>query len=82
MITFFKQFNIGDVEDPEIYAAEPIYNWQQTEHGRWVMEHAHDLKFYTQPDLATLGYTVTIRGKLPDGPLVTEYLLRWGNTQS
>ena len=82
MITFFKQFNIGDVDDPEIYAAQPIYEWQQTEHGRWVMEHARDLKYYTQPDLATLGYSVTIRGELPDGPLTTEYFLRWPKTES
>ena len=33
-------FNMGDVEDPEIYAAVPLHDWQQTEQGKWVMEHA------------------------------------------
>ena len=29
---------MGDVEDPEIYCAEPIYQWQQTPAGKWCME--------------------------------------------
>lgn len=29
-----------DCNDPEIYIAEPIWKWQQTEMGRWVMENA------------------------------------------
>ena len=31
---------MGDVDDPEIYVAQPIYEWQQTEKGRWIMEHS------------------------------------------
>ena len=30
----FHQFNLGDVEDPDIYAAQPIWEWQQTEKGK------------------------------------------------
>lgn len=33
MITFHR-FNLSDVEDPEIYAAQPIWEWEQTEIGR------------------------------------------------
>ena len=33
-------FSMGDVEDPYLYAGFPIHEWQQTEHGKWVMEHA------------------------------------------
>ncbi len=35
-------FSVGDVDDPEIYAAQPIYEWQQTEAGKWVMENSID----------------------------------------
>ena len=35
-------FNMGDVEDPEIYAAGPLFEWQNTENGKWVMENAVD----------------------------------------
>lgn len=34
------QFAMGDVEDPDLYAAEPIYQWQQTEAGKFAMEHS------------------------------------------
>lgn len=68
---------MADVDDVEIYVAEPIWKWQQTEQGQWVMAHAQDLKYYTSSDPATFGYQVTIRGELDSGPLLTEYLLRW-----
>jgi hypothetical protein len=32
------EISMGDVEDPEVMMAEPIYKWQQTEAGKWVME--------------------------------------------
>jgi len=34
------QFSLGDVDDPEIYAAQPIWEWQQTDAGKWIMENA------------------------------------------
>lgn len=32
------KIKMGDVEDPDIMVAEPIWKWQQTEAGKWVME--------------------------------------------
>jgi hypothetical protein len=29
----FHEFTLGDVEDPEIYAAQPLCEWQTTEMG-------------------------------------------------
>lgn len=79
MRLIFHEFIMGDVDDVDIYVTEPIYNWQQTEHGRWVMEHAHDLTYLTGPDINTLGYKVSIVGDLAEGPQMTEYFLRWSN---
>lgn len=73
----FHTFTMGDVEDPEIYAAEPIHQWQQTEQGRWVMKHAHNLTYHQQPDAVTWGYRFVIRGDLNDPRKITEYFLRW-----
>lgn len=73
----FHVFTMGDVDDVDIFVAEPIYEWQQTEQGRWVMSHAKDLKYYTDADPNTMGYRVTIRGEIQEGPLLTEYLLKW-----
>lgn len=74
----FHTIKIGDVEDPEIYIADPILQWQQTEHGKWVMENASDLTYCRQSDDFHLGYKFVIRGSINDAQKVTEYLLRWG----
>ena len=72
---------MGDVDDVDIYAAQPIYEWQQTDHGRWVMSHAQDLKYYTAADPTTFGYRITIRGELEEHA-ATEYFLRWNSVGS
>ena len=60
----FHTFSIGDSEDPEIYAAQPIWEWQQTEKGSWVMEHGLDLAYTIQPDISSFGNKVAITGRL------------------
>lgn len=60
------EFTMGDVEGVEIYAAEPIYQWQQTPEGKFCMEKATDLQYHTQVDPMTFGYKVTITGSLSD----------------
>ena len=46
------EFSLGDVEDPDLYAATPILDWEKSESGQWVMDvaiepphwrRAHDL---------------------------------------
>ena len=27
------RFRLGDVEDPDLYAAEPLYKWQESDSG-------------------------------------------------
>lgn len=76
----FYAFSLGDVDDVEIYAAQPIYEWQQTDKGQWVMQNAKNLRFYTSADANTFGYRVTIRGELEDQQ-ITEYFLRWDKTE-
>ncbi len=60
----FHQFTLGDVEDPDIYVAGPMLEWQRTEKGKWVMEHGRTLTYEINTDMQTLGYRVTIRGTL------------------
>lgn len=66
-----------DTEDPDVMLAEPVWQWQQTDHGRWVMENAHDLTYHHRPDTNYWGYDVVIRGDLLDPQKITEYFLRW-----
>ena len=60
------EFTMGDVEDVEIYAAEPIYEWQQTPEGKWCMEKATDIHWTTAIDPNTFGHRVKIIGTLSD----------------
>ena len=34
------EFTMGDVDDPDLYAGEPLWQWQQSEEGQWIMDHA------------------------------------------
>ena len=50
-------FVMSDNDDPEIFAGQPIWEWQQTEAGRWVMEHAVEQPVYQiHPDMMFYGY--------------------------
>jgi hypothetical protein len=70
---------MGDVDDVDIYVAQPIWEWQQSEHGQWVMTHAQDLMYSTQPDIHTFGYRIIVHGRL-EPKQATEYFLRWQET--
>ena len=35
-------FSLGDVDDPDLYAAQPLYEWEKSEAGQWVMKNAAD----------------------------------------
>ena len=67
---------MGDVDDIEVYAAHPIYEWLQTDKGKWVNERCKDLSWYTVPDERHWGWTVILRGSITDKH-ATEYYLKW-----
>jgi hypothetical protein len=74
----FHSFRMGDVEDPEIYAAQPIYEWQQTEHGQWVMSNCSDPVYRIGSDPDYMGYKITLYGELTDQDAVF-HELKWGS---
>jgi hypothetical protein len=74
----FHTLRMGDVEDPYLYAAFPISEWQKTEHGQWVMDHAiGESTFWCDPDPETMGYRVAVVGELTDEDN-TYHALKWG----
>lgn len=69
---------MGDVDDPEIYIAEPILEWQQSEVGRWIMEHSAEQPVYHRGfDPHDYGYTYRITAVLR-GKDYTYWTLKWG----
>jgi hypothetical protein len=74
------RFRMGDVEDPDLYAAEPLLEWQHSEMGEWVMERAVDTpEWHRMADVASYGYKYAIVAKLKDVDY-TWWTLKWGNT--
>jgi hypothetical protein len=69
---------MGDVEDPDLFVAEPIYNWQQTEAGKFVMKHAVDQpSWHRYADPIAYGFKYTIVAELEKKKL-SEFYLKWG----
>jgi hypothetical protein len=61
------KFRLGDVEDPEIYAAGPILDWQKSESGSWVMQHSLSPPvFQISPDIELYGYCIKLWADLSD----------------
>jgi hypothetical protein len=72
------RFRMGDVEDPDLYAGEPLWNWQQSEMGKWVMSKAVDTpEWHRQHDQFNYGYQYAIVAKLKDVDY-TWWQLKWG----
>jgi hypothetical protein len=71
-------FTMGDVEDPDLFAAQPLYEWEQSDFGQWVMKNSADTPtWYRMADVMSFGYRYEIRAKFM-GPALTEMLLRKG----
>jgi hypothetical protein len=72
------EFRMGDVEDPDIYAAEPVLQWQRSELGQWVMDHViGEIYWIRDIDYASYGYRFRIMARLgePDHVFLK---LKWG----
>ena len=60
-------FTVGDVEDPELYAAIPIMKWQESEQGQWVMQNAVEPPYYMREvDHVSYGYRFAIVARLSE----------------
>lgn len=69
------QFELGDVDDPEIYLAQPVWEWQQSFEGKQVMNYVKgNLYYHINPSKYGFGYTITITGDI-EGKYATYYSL-------
>jgi hypothetical protein len=75
------RFCMGDVEDPMIYAADPIWQWQQTEAGKFVMEHAVEPPWWMQQvDQLLYGFEFIIVARMKESDQ-TFYTLKYVGTK-
>ena len=68
---------MGDVEDPDLFVAEPIWKWQQTDAGKWVMEKSVEKPMWRRTiDPAHYGYRYDIVAYL-EGADLTYWKLKY-----
>jgi hypothetical protein len=73
------RFQMGDVEDPDLYAAEPLWEWQQSEMGKWVMAKSVETPmWHRQHDQFNYGYQFAVEAFLK-GADYSFWVLKWGN---
>jgi len=61
------EFTMGDVEDPDLYAAQPIWEWQQSEAGRFIMGHAAESPYWIRSvDYNSYGHQYRIMARLSE----------------
>ena len=61
------EITMGDVEDPDLWVASPIYEWQQTEPGKFVMEHAEEKPYWiSSVDYTSYGTVYKIMARLSE----------------
>jgi len=61
------EIRMGDVEDPDLWVASPIYDWQQTEPGKFVMEHAVEKPYWISGvDYTSYGTVYKIMARLSE----------------
>ena len=76
----FYSFLVGDVEDPEIYAAVPLGAFMATEKGLWIKENCPDPVYVIRNDPSTYGVRVFVYGDVED-KFATEYYLKWNKEE-
>lgn len=72
------EFIMSDVDDPDVYAAGPIWEWQRSAAGQWITEHAVGQPYWVkQIDHNTYGYQCCIMARLSEQDQ-TFFKLKWG----
>jgi len=72
------KIEMGDVEDPELYAAAPIMSWENSEKGQWLQKNSkQQMEYIVRPNQETYGWMVLIFAWLEEQDL-TYFKLKWG----
>ena len=72
------EIRMGDVEDPDLFVADPIWQWQQSDAGRFIMENAVDQPYWTRGiDHNSYGHLYRIMARLSEQN-ETFWSLKWG----
>ena len=72
------EIRMGDVEDPDLMVADPIWRWQLSDAGKFVMQHAVDKPYWTRHmDYNSYGHVYRVMARLSEQN-ETFWKLKWG----
>jgi hypothetical protein len=72
-----QQIRMGDVEDPDLFVADLIWKWQESDAGKFVMEHAVEKPYWIrQADISSYGHLYRIMARLSEQN-ETFWQLKW-----
>jgi len=73
------EIRMGDVEDPDIFVAQPMHDWLESDAGKFILEHAVETPYWTrQADISSYGHLYRIMARLSEQDQ-TFWKLKWGN---
>jgi hypothetical protein len=68
------KFNMSDVEDPDLWAAQTLWEWEKSDKGNWVMSNTFEPTWHR--NFYEYGWQYTITTKMTDEQL-TYYKLKY-----
>ena len=77
------KITLGDVDDPELYIAMPLHDWQHSEEGSWIMKHSVEPPYWRASP-----FPITAYGLLYEIVAVltpqdhTFWMLKWGSNKT
>jgi hypothetical protein len=74
MIVEVHKFNMSDVEDPDLWAAQTLYEWEKSDKGQWVMNNTIEPTW--NRNFHEYGWQYTITTKMTEEQL-TYYKLKY-----
>ena len=74
--TLVKEIAMGDCEDPYLYAAFPISEWEKSDEAKWLKSKCDDLVFFCDNDPSSWGFKIRIYAPLT-GEALTYYNLKY-----
>lgn len=77
--TLVKEIRMGDVEDPYLYAAFPLSEWEKTDEYQWIKDHIspnEDMVFFCDHDPSHWGFIIRVYAPLT-GKALTYYNLKY-----
>lgn len=64
-------------DDPDIFAGEHLYNWEQSLEGQFLKSRAVDISWHRHLSYTSMRHEYVIVAKIEEKHL-TEYYLKWG----